>query len=262
MSTMRLDRHAPLAIAGALTLAMLAIAPASAAERGYVRVGIGSERARDTHYVDAACAQLQPPALFGCVEGNDGRQIGAYGDFGRGVVGELGIGHRFSQRLRGELLLTRRSGFDFEGQANFVGVTGEQPVAGDAKSVAAFAVGFIDFRERERWRPYLGAGLGYARNTTDPVDYGFPGLAPGALTRTQGGTHTGSAWMATAGVAVQLRPRLQLDVGWRYTDLGEVRTDAGAATIVRASGEREIDVGATHADLRTSGGVASLRWSF
>src|SRR5690606_21195070 len=162
-----------------------------------------------------------------------------------------------------EVLLARHAGLAFSGEANFTGVAGAQPVDGGARSLAVFAAGFVDFRdEGARWRPYLGAGIGAARNRLDAVTYGFPGLAPGALTRTQGGSDTGFAWMAAAGVTVPLGARVVLDLGVRHTDLGEARTDVGPATIVRASGALALDVGATRADLRTTGVVAGVRWTF
>lgn len=241
-----------------------ALSPVAAAQDSgnYFRAGLGIDWSGDTHFSDHDCAQTAPPALFGCQDGTDGRPIGAYGDFGRGLAVDAGLGHRFSPRLRGEVLLSYRPGLDFDGNANFLGVSGEQPVSAELDSLAALAVGYLDFPTARRWQPYLGVGVGLARNRIGPVHYAFPGLGETAATRTSGGSDTGLAWMLSAGVAIALSPRVQLDLAYRYSDLGDVRTDSGPATIVRSSGELSLDVGVTKAELAAQGVVTSLRWRF
>lgn len=228
----------------------------------YLRAGLGIAWTADTRFSDSDCAQTTPPALFGCQAGSDGRALGAYGDFGRGLTIELGLGHRFTPRLRGEILMDYRPDLEFDGGANFLGVSGEQPVVTQLDSLASFAVGYLDFPNASRWQPYLGAGIGFVRNRIDPVEYAFPGLGDTAATRTSGGSDIDLAWLATAGIAVEFSPHLQLDLAYRYNDLGDVRGDSGPATIVRTSGTVTLDVGATRAQLTTQGFIASLRWRF
>lgn len=256
-------RVAPRWLSALLPIACV-LSPVAMAQDGdsYLRAGLGVAWSEDTHFSDSDCTQTAPPALFGCQTGVDGRALGAYGDFDRGLTIEIGLGHRFTPRLRGEVLLDYRPGLEFDGDANFLGVSGEQPVDTQLDSLAAFAVGYLDFPNASRWQPYLGAGIGIARNRIDRVDYAFPGLGETAATRTSGGSDTGLAWLATAGIAVELSPRLQLDLAYRYSDLGNVRGDRGPATIVRTSGTVTLDVGATRAQLTTQGVLASLRWRF
>lgn len=236
--------------------------PALAWGDAYLRAGFGVDASASTRFADVDCAQTAPPALFGCVKGSDGRPLGARGDFGRALVLDAGFGYRFSPRWRGELLLSDHPHMHFDGEANFLGVSGAQPVAVRLHSLAVFAVGWIDFPVAGRWQPFVGVGVGIARNHLGSMHYGFPGLAPGAATRVHDGSRTGIAWLASAGVAVALTDRLGLDLAWRYTDLGEVRTDSGPAAIIRSSGDHALDIAATRAPLRTQGLLATLRYRF
>jgi opacity protein-like surface antigen len=223
----------------------------------YVRGSLGLERTAGAHVRDIDCSSTEPPALFGCVAGNDERALGAYGDFGRGPVFELAVGRAYS-RARFELALAHRQ-LDLDAESNFLGVAGEQPVRGDVRATAAFLNAAVDLTSW-RVRPFLVAGAGLAHNEIGAVRYEFPGIAPEAVTVLRGGSHTDFAWSAGAGAALELSPSLALDVVWRWSDLGEVRTENGPATIVRPNRELEIDIAGTRADLETSGISVSLRW--
>ena len=223
----------------------------------FVRGSLGFERTAGVHVRDLDCSSAEPPALFGCVAGNDQRALGAYGDFGRGPAFELALGRSLS-RARLELALAHRQ-LDLDADANFIGVGGAQPVRGDVRSSAAFLNAAVDLAPW-RVRPFVVAGAGLAHNEIGAVRYEFPGISPEAVTVLAGGTHTDFAWSAGAGAAIELSPSLALDVVWRWSDLGEVRTEDGPATIVRPNRELEIDIAGTRADLETSGVSVSLRW--
>ncbi|WP_164084935.1 outer membrane protein [Pseudazoarcus pumilus] len=257
---MKVSRRFPV-FCGAV-LALAASAPSMAADGAYVRLGVAAEWSRDAHFRDRDCAATAPPALFGCGAGRDGRTLGARGDFGDGHAFDVAVGRRFSPMLRGELLLTHRRGFDFDGQANFLNVAGPQPVGGSLRSTALFAAGYVDLAPIGRVQPFVGAGVGLARNRVGSMRYGFPGLGANASTTVSGGSHTGFAWMAAAGVNVALDAGWSVDVAWRYTDLGRVRSDHGDATIVRSSGSFDLDIAGTRARLRTHGLSLGLRRSF
>ena len=70
--------------------------------------------------------------------------------------------------------------------------------------------------------------------------------------------------MATAGVAVALGERVTLDLAWRYSDLGEVRTPRGPGRVVWRDGSREplpLDLAPTRARLRGHGVRLSFRYA-
>ena len=88
---------------------------------------------------------------------------------------------------------------------------------------------------------------------------------PRTTTVVPGARRTGLAWMLTAGVAVALGEHATLDLAWRYTDLGEVRTGRGADRVVWRDGSREprpLDLAETRARLGSHGLRLSLRYGF
>lgn len=265
MEPSRITRRIPALVAATLVAATLwpAAAPAAAAPPLYVRVGGGFDDSADTTVRDVDCDAAEPPALFGCVDGPDGRSLGARGDLGETEAIDLGVGWEVSPRARVELALVARPGLSLDAEANFLDVTEEQPVTADAESLAAFVVLAYDLGPATwRVRPFVAAGAGAARNEVDEVTYAFPGIAPGAVTITQGGSHTDFAWTASAGLAMPLGRSSVLDLTVRYSDLGELRTDAGEATIVRPSRTFTLDIAGTRADLETLGAGLSLRYRF
>jgi opacity protein-like surface antigen len=243
------------------TLALIAL-PAAAHAESYLRAGLAYERSRETGFRDLDCASTAPPALYGCGVSAGGAPLTARGDFGSTVAGELGVGTRISPYLRIEAVATYRPDLDFRGDANFVRTPGEQRVTADGSSLSAMGAVYADLGLYGRLRPFLGVGLGASRNRIGAVRFDFPGLAPGAATVTPGGKRTELAWMATAGFSTALSKRLTLDLAYRYVDLGEVRTDAGPAQIVRASGTRTIAIAPTRTALKAEGVSVSLRWGF
>ncbi len=69
----------------------------------------------------------------------------------------------------------------------------------------------------------------------------------------------------TAGVTVPLNEWLGLDMAWRYSDLGEVRTGQGEGGVEWRDGSREsvlLDLAPTWARIRSHGFRVSLRYSF
>lgn len=229
----------------------------------YVRGALGYEESGGTTVRDLDCARTMPPALFGCSLGPDGRPIGARGDFGESEALELAVGVELGRRARVEIALASRPGLELDAEANFLGVGAEQPVRAEAESLAAFAIVAVDLG-RQEWRlqPFVAAGAGAARNEVDEVSFSFPGISPDAVTVIQGGDHADFAWTAAAGLSYRLTESTSLELAARYTDLGEIRTDAGEATIVRPRGTFTLDIAGTHADLETLGVGLSLRYRF
>ncbi len=252
---------------GTLAVAVLCFAaiPVEAMD-WYLRGGAGLDGSLAADFSDADSAATHPPALFGVGPGNDGRQIGAYGDFGRFLLMEAAVGKRILPWLRSEIAVAYRPNMKYSGYANFRGVPGGQPVSASADSISGMAHCYIDIATlfgvpMGRFQPYLGGGLGVSYNRLDEMSYGFPGN-PGAhkITVTPSGDHAGFACMATVGTGIALTDRIVVDIAYRYTDLGQVRTDAGRAFLNnRPDG---IEIGETWAPLRTHGIFAGIRYLF
>ena len=70
--------------------------------------------------------------------------------------------------------------------------------------------------------PYVGAGIGAAYNKLDQVYFtGNPNL----LNRISGNSDLSFAWSLMAGVGYQLSERTILDFGYRFIDLGKIKSD-------------------------------------
>lgn len=255
------------AIRQALLLGLAALPLMAAGERPataepYLRLGVGGDASAPASFSDQDCQAVQPPALFGCGAGNNGSPLGAAGGFGAGVVLDAGLGYRFNSWLRAEALLSYRPSYDYSGNANFVQVAGPQPVSANLSSLAGFGVGYVDLPKIDTVRPYIGAGIGVARNRISAVTYALPALGAGASTTIAGGTSSGLAWLLTAGLEIPLHPQLSLDLAYRYTDLGSVQTDSGTASIVRPNRMAALEIAGTQTALQTHGAILSLRYAF
>ncbi len=260
--------HASAALRAALlALALLATAlPGMALAQDqsgpYVRGGGGFDWSRDTRLRDDNCASTQPPALFGCGAGVDGSSLGARGNFGRNDVVDGALGYRISPQWRVEALMSYRTRVDFSGNANFLNVAGDQPVSARGNALSGFAVGYYDLPLIGRVQPFVGAGLGTTRNRTGGMQFLFPGLGPEAATLTSSGRLTDFSYLVTAGAAVSLRDGLTLDFAYRYSDLGDMRTERGPAAIIRGPSNNLLDIGGTKASLEAHGITVNLRFDF
>ena len=233
---------------------LLLLATFASAQPLSIRGGLGLDHTRGTTLADIDCSSTNPPALFGCVEG-----LAARGDFGHAELFELGVGYELTPQARVELMVARRNGLGLDARTNFPGVTGEQPVFADAESTAAFVTGAWAFGSSIDARPFVMAGAGVARNEIGAITFQFPGIAPDAVTIIRGGKNTDLAFIGGAGIEFSISDRLGLELALRYTNLGQIRTDSGPATIVRPRGTSVIDIAGTEADVETIGVLVSLR---
>ena len=108
--------------------------------------------------------------------------------------------------------------------------------------MVALANVYYDFDLRSHFTPYLGVGLGFARNSTssgsvvisgcDAIDPITGGVACSA--DFDGRTKTNAAGALMAGFSAKLRDRLHFDAGYRFLYLGDSHT--GDIRITRAAG--------------------------
>ena len=257
-------RHArPAAIA--LAAAMCLVSGAVTAGDYYLRSGIGLDRAGNTAFTDVDCAAAAPAALYGCGTGGDGARFRSAGDFGTVQAVEVGLGYAVGT-VRFEVLVEYRPDFAFKGRANFLAPERRQEVRAELSSVSGMLAGFVDLAGLGitgpgPFAPFVGAGVGVAHTRIGKTVMTFPATT----TIVPAGSRTGLAWMATAGFAVALDKRVSLELSWRYTDLGEVRTGRGAGRVVWRDGSRgplPLDLAPTKARLAGHGIRLSLRYAF
>ena len=265
------QRWLVLVLCGALFWAVAAVPVADAEEREerrfYVRVALGHEWTRDAIFRDRDCSPSSSVAYFGCIAGSDGKRIGAYGDFGKSWAGEVGVGVRAWKAVRLELALAHRPGFGFSGESNFLRTGSHQTATADITQSALLAMAYLDLAplltaDLGRFEPFVGLGAGIARNHASKVHYSFPDLPnQPAWTDTKGGTNWDLAWVATAGTAVRIAPRSLIEISYRYSDYGQVKTRSGKMRMARggASFQPDVVAGGTRARLRSHGLYVAFR---
>ena len=198
----------------------------------YLRLGVGFDLSNTTAFMDVNCRNASPDALYGCGRDPTGAPRRSLGDFGTPAALEFGLGHDTGSTMRYELLFEYRPRFEFGGNANFVASLPEEPVHAKLSSLSAMVAAFVDLgRSGSANSPFIGFGIGMARNRVGTTTMTF------RTTRTEvpGNSSSDLAWMVTAGFGVALDERTTLDVAWRYTDLGRVRTGTGSGQVVRLS---------------------------
>ena len=252
-----------------VALSSVAVSPAAVlaeseeqARGPYLRLGAGLQWPEPSALKDQRCSSTSPPALFGCGSGDDGRSLGAYGGFDQAPVVDAAIGYRWTSWLRTEALLHWSPQLNVSAQSNFLGAGSNQPVSASGNGLAGFGVLYVDGPSLATVRPFIGAGLGAARTSLSDVTYRFPAISSDAVTVTSGGRSTSFAYLLTAGVSIPVSERLDLDLAYRWTDLGTVKTNAGSAKLVRPAGRSKLAIAGTEIDLQTQAVVASLRFRF
>ena len=187
------------------------------------------------------------------------------GDFGTVPAIEFGLGYAAGP-MRLELLVEYRPDFAFKGRANFLAPGTREEVRAKLSSVSGMLAGFVDLAgmglpKPGPFAPFVGAGVGVVHTRIGKTTMTFPATT----TTVPAGNRTGLAWMVTVGVGMAVGERAILDLAWRYTDLGKVRTGRGPGRVVWRDGSREplpLDLAPTEARLRGHGIRLSLRYAF
>lgn len=233
----------------------------------YLRGVAGYEKSLAADFSDMNCASTNPPSLFGCVNGNNGQAIGAYGDFGHFPLVEAAVGRQFLPWLRADLSLAYRFNMDYSGNANFLNVGANQPVSAKADSLSGMVNLFVDInglltgKKLWRFQPYVGGGVGFSYNRIGQMTFRFPDN-PGAhkVSITPSGDRKDFAYMLAVGTGVILTEQLTLDIAYRYFDLGRVETSPG--NMYMDTIPAGIAVDGIESNLRTHGLALGLRYQF
>lgn len=135
-------------------------------------------------------------------------------------------------------------------------------MSASGQALSGFAVVYVDAPPVVGLQPFVGAGLGAARTQLGDVTYRFPGIAGDASTTTQGGTSTSFAYLLTAGVSLPVSERIALELAYRWTDFGTVKTRTGTAQIVRPNRQTSLTIGGTEMDWTSQTVMGSLRFRF
>lgn len=230
----------------------------------YFRMTMLFERSQSATFSDQACRPATGVVpYFGSVPGNDGKMIGAYGDFNSSPGGELALGIRINRFWRSELVVGQQNGFAFKGNANFLSAGSIQPVKGSVRQTRIGIRAYLDIlpllgKEAGFFQPFLGAGLGMSRNKINNMQYDFPQLNQPRYTTVPGGSKNQFMWTILAGTALKLNSRNFIDLSAHYADYGSVRTSTGNIAIVRPTSTLYVPVHPTGAKLNAYG--FSIGW--
>ena len=240
----------------------------------YVTMGIAAVRSSSTRFVDGADAGHA--ALYGS------RNTFDAGAFDAGFVVDVAAGVRLGSALRAQLEFSVAPTLNYRGNTNYRNAGAHQPSEAELDLSQAFLIGFYEFPERElsssrKVSPFIGAGAGvttywlsgYVQRFPDPENP-LGSLRPGPggeipFTAIPDGRGRNRSWMLTGGVSIPIRERFQLDLGYRYTDAGTIRTHIGDIAIVRyrEEGTRrqiQVPINETTAKLQTHALFMTLRF--
>jgi opacity protein-like surface antigen len=152
---------------------------------------------------------------------------GTLNDIGDSYVLGAGVGYRVSPNIRTELALAYRGGFELDEPD-----AGAPPTTfrGRIRSLSAMLQGYYDFDVGGPLKPYVGAGVGVARNKVKTISATNPASAtlPALFSNFQlaGDSDTSFAWFLGAGVGYAVSSGLTLELGYRYVDLGDLKIPA------------------------------------
>jgi opacity protein-like surface antigen len=134
-----------------------------------------------------------------------------------------GLGWRFGPVLRIDGTVGYLAPFHFDGvQSNAAHFQGH------VSSIVGMANGYVDIgglfpSAMPGWiNPFVVGSVGIALNRLGPTDDEF--FVSSAAESGTGAVHASFAWGAGAGFGIPVNERTTIDVTYKYTDLGEVRT--------------------------------------
>jgi opacity protein-like surface antigen len=147
---------------------------------------------------------------------------------------DLGIGYQVNNWLRFDVTGEYRGGSHFQSLyvLNDAGNTGTGPIQladfyrGDISSWVGLVNGYLDMGTWSGVTPYIGAGVGLARNTLSGMtDQGVVTAIGGAASPSGGYFNDGSkfnfAWALMTGLDFNVTQNLKLELGYRFLDLGK-----------------------------------------
>jgi opacity protein-like surface antigen len=211
------------------------------------------------------------PLAFACVPSGSFAAEGLYGridtgyswssdmdrdlgnnDAGNSAILGGGIGYHINDHLRTDATISYRGWYKYEGSTTI----GSATLSGtaDISSVVGMVNAYYDIGHYDRFTPYIGGGIGFSSNHVKSADLSLNGAGVGGI---DGNTHTSFAWQLGAGTAINVAHGIDLDIGYRYIDMGTAKT-GDTATIAGTP-----IAGATlQGNLRASEAQVGLRAAF
>lgn len=177
-------------------------------------------------------ADLRDQSAAGVICGNAACTVpGKLNEIGNSAVVGAAIGYRVQPRIRAELAVGHRGGFELDDADAHSPPTSFK---GDIRSWNVMLNGYYDFDAAGPWKPFISAGIGYARNKVSSITATNPGAGTGNLANfvLNGDTEGGFAWSLGVGASYAYSNRMSLELAYRYVDLGNIKVPAQTVNFV------------------------------
>ncbi len=125
-----------------------------------------------------------------------------------------GVGYQASKYFRTDLTADYWFRSTFNGTTN--GACGTCTDASSMSALLLMANAYVHVGKWGRWSPYVGAGIGGAKVTWDALSNTLPN---GVTVEHPGASNWRFAWAGMVGSTVCLTDKLDLDLGYRYTNV-------------------------------------------
>lgn len=132
-----------------------------------------------------------------------------------------GIGWYLHPNFRADLTVEHRRSADASAVAYPYDPVAEMVFDFDVQSTFLLANFYYDFSARSDFNPYVGFGIGASWNTTGN---GSVTDACGCVSGMDGARESNFAWALMAGVSKNIRDGFNVDLGYRYLNLGGAHT--------------------------------------
>ncbi len=255
------DKGAPVPAPGQAQAPAPASAPVQAQPRSpfpgfYFQIGTGWSWAKSAGMTNAhpepngSNCLLQTPSPHVCA--------GSLNHLGSSFVIGAGVGYRFPAGFRADVTYSNRSGYDLQG-------TSPSGVNFDPKTTANTVMvnGYfsVPYTIADKATPYIGGGIGRSKNKVNNINWTDPPGPDAESGQVPGGSKSSTAWQLTLGAEVRVAPNWILDIGYRYSDLGKLQTNAGPATAGESFNEDNFTTPLT-GKLRTNEVLLNFRYEF
>jgi opacity protein-like surface antigen len=144
--------------------------------------------------------------------------------FDSGGMAGLGIGYRFNNWFRTDITGEYRGATTFHGM-DIIDTTGgpsTNDMSGTKSEWTGMLNAYLDLGNWNGFSPFVGAGIGYSRNTiSDFTDINAPN---GSAAYGDDHSQWELAWALQAGLAYQISPAMTIELAYRYIDLGDAQT--------------------------------------
>jgi opacity protein-like surface antigen len=158
--------------------------------------------------------------------------------FNGGTSYGVGVGYQFNNWFRADVTGEYRSKVSFGG-TDFAQIAGLGPISDVYSGGYSSWVGLVNaYADLGTWwclTPFVGAGVGVARNTFSGLeDLGtIPSPGVGSVNSASffadGASKTSLAWALYAGVAYKVTNNFSIELAYRYLNLGSAVTGTGAS---------------------------------